>query len=100
MPSSSVRRMVVSVVALDLSAVMTGGFHLGLYRSLGQLSHHLLDRRQALFDLLDADPRPGIDIAGFARRDLEGKLAMGRVSKRLACVEGATAGAPDIAAGA
>jgi hypothetical protein len=69
-------------------------------RTVRQASQDLVDQREALLDLADADPHARVDIAGLEHRDLEVEPIIGRVGKRLARIEGAAAGASDIAAGA
>src|SRR3954468_17570924 len=81
-------------------ANFVGRFYIRLDRAIRQSPQHLLDQRQTLLDLLDADPDSGIDIAVVARRHLEEELVIGRIAKRLARVEGATAGASHVAASA
>src|SRR6476619_6685907 len=57
---------------------------------------HLVDHRQALLDLLDADPGARVDIAFVPHRYLELQLAIGRVADRTARVEIAARGATDM----
>ena len=71
------------------------GVRARLDRAVRQPLQICLDQRQALLDLLDANPDAGIDIAGVARRHSKDS-SPGRIAKRLACVEGAAAGASDI----
>ena len=65
-----------------------------------QALENLLDQRQALLDLADANPDPRIDVAGVQHRHLEGELVVGRIAGHAARVEGAARGAADITAGA
>ena len=65
-----------------------------------QTAEDLIDQRKTLFDLVDADPYPCVDIAGIQHRHLERQLFIGRVSEIATRIEGAARGAPDIAAGA
>ena len=45
----------------------------GLDRALRQRAENLLDQRQALLDLANADPYPRIDVTGVEHRHLEGE---------------------------
>ena len=82
------------------SQILPFGFDCGLNFPGRQAPENLLDQRQALLDLADADPHPRIDVAGVEHRHLELEIAIGRVARRAARVEGAARGAPDITAGA
>ena len=64
-----------------------------------QAFQHLLDQRQALLDLLDADPDARVDVAFVSHRHVEMKLVVRRIADRPARVEVAAGGAADIAAG-
>ena len=51
-------------------------------------------------DLVDAHPHAGVDVALLPHRHVEAQVAVGRVARQLAGVEGAPRGAADEAAGA
>src|ERR1700674_3016598 len=78
---------------------MNGRVEVAADRSPGQPVDDLLDDREALLDLANADPDARIDVALFSHRDLELELAVGRVSGCAASIERAAGGAADIAAG-
>ena len=71
----------------------------GSQRSFGQLVQDLVDQRQTLLDLAHPDPDPRVDIALAQDRHLEAQAIIGRIGQRLACIEGSSRRAADIAAG-
>src|SRR6185295_11352354 len=81
-------------------AGLAGGDDVSRDRPVRQVPHNLFDELEALLDLADAHPHPGVDVAGIEHRHLEFELIIWLIPRRLACIEGAAAGAPDIAAGA
>ena len=66
----------------------------------GRPLQDLLDQRQALLDLADADPDAGIDVALRRAPARRSERVVGRIGRASARVEGAARGAADIAAGA
>src|SRR6185312_16561725 len=68
--------------------------------TIRQAIENLLDQRQTLLDLADADPHARIDVAGFEHRYLERQHVVGRIARRAPDIDGAARGAADIAAGA
>ena len=53
-----------------------------------------------MLDFADTHPNAGVDIAGREYRNGKVELIVGGITGRFACIEVASAGAPDIAAGA
>ncbi len=66
----------------------------------GQPLEDLLDQRQALLDLADADPHPRVDVAVARAPAPRSELVVGRIARGPARIEGAARGAADVAAGA
>src|SRR5260221_333290 len=64
-----------------------------------QLAEDLLDERQALLHFLDANPHPGIHVAGLDDRHFEFQPVVRRIAWRAPRVETAARGASDVAAG-
>src|SRR5215831_17923877 len=75
-----------------LAHTCAGGIDLDVDRSGGKTAGDLLDQAQALLDLADADPHPGVDVAAVEHGYLELQLVVGRIARFLARVERATAG--------
>ena len=93
----------VAAEALDQRQALAGVrrvAELGADRARRQPLEDLLDQREALLDLADADPDARIDVALVEHRHLEGELVVGRIGQALPRIEGAARGAADIAAGA
>src|ERR1700682_2208290 len=65
-----------------------------------QARQYLVDQSETLLDLANAYPDACIDIARGQHRHLELNLVIGRIGERLARIEGTTAGAADVTAGA
>ena len=77
-----------------------GVFHERTRLAGGQPVQQLLDQRQALLDLLDADPDAGVDVALGQHRHVEAQRVVRRIARPPPRVEVAAGGAADIAAGA
>ena len=71
-----------------------------VHRAFRQPVQDLVDQRQALLDLADADPDARVDVAFVEHRHLEAQAVIGRIGQRPARIEDAARGAADIAAGA
>src|SRR5258708_21165250 len=82
----------------DALAGVSWSCDLGPNFARGQAIEHLRNQPDALLDLANAYPDPRIDVAVVEHRHVERELVVRRIGKRLACIEGAAGGAPDIAA--
>src|SRR5260370_570395 len=69
-------------------------------RVCGLTFRNLIYQPETLLDRADAHPDAGVDVAGLERGGLEIEPIVGRIAGRLARIEGAAAGTPDIAASA
>ena len=64
----------------------------------GKPRQKLIDKIEALLDLANADPDPGVDVALAQDGDGELELVVRRIAGQPAGIEGATRGAPDMPA--
>src|SRR5437660_8635680 len=65
-----------------------------------QSIQNLLNQREALLNLTDANPDSRVDVPCLEHRHLERQLVIRCVARQAACIEGPTRRAPDITASA
>src|SRR5437660_12446298 len=83
----------VAAEAFDERAALSGaGRWLDLRWPGGQGGQELIDERDALSDLADADPDARVDVARLHDRHVELELAVRRIARRAACIESAPRG--------
>src|SRR5690606_37611420 len=90
----------IAAKALDegQSFALSAGAGVDANRPAGQAVENLLDQREALLDLADADPDAGIHVALRADRHLEAQRVVRRIGEHLPRIESAARRTADIPA--